>query len=911
VSDVPAPPWHALRPAEVAARLEVDPVPGLASAEVDRRRARYGPNALPEPASRSRLAILLGQVRSPLVALLVVAAGVAFAMGDTVDASVILAVVALNTVVGAYQEGRAERSLAALRRLVVVQVRVRREGRDHLIDARHLVPGDLVVLAAGDKVAADARLVEAEGLRTAEAALTGESAPVDKRPEPAPEATDLAERHGMVYAGTHVTAGRGLAVVVATASATELGRIATLTAAAVEPPTPLARRIDGFGRLLLVIAAVLLVVVVGAGLLRGLEPRLLFLVGISQVVSLVPEGLPVALTIALAVGVRRMSARGAIVRRLSAVETLGSVTVICTDKTGTLTRNQMSVVEVHPVGEARVEVDGLGYGPTGRLHRDGATPPLEGTLRALVESLALCNDASLVAHPDVEGGFDAVGDPTEAALVTLAEKAGVDVAALRRDRPRRGEIPFDAATRLMAVRCDGPEGPVIHVKGAPDAVLGLCRAFHGPAGDAPLDDGTRALVTAAAEHMASRALRVLAAATVPGANLDGGLKTLAGRATLLGLVGQMDPPRDGVAAAVAECRAASIRAVVVTGDQLATGLAVAREIGLAREGDLARTGGDLDRADVATLATEAGDVTVYARVRPEQKLRIVEALQARGEVVAMTGDGVNDAPALARADVGVAMGRSGTEAAREASKVVLTDDDFATIVAAVREGRIVGRNLRKAILLQVSTSIAEVLVLLGAIFLGLPLPFTAAMILWNNVVTETVITINLVLEPGEGDEMRTSPPPLAEPLMNGAALWRAALMSTTMAASVLGLYAWHLQQGLPLAVTQTAAFTVLAVCEWFNVLNVRSARHTALDASLFRNPWLVGGLVVANLLQAAVVFLPPLQAVFRTTALPWAEIFAIGAVGSLVLWAEELRKWVARRRAATSARRSPAARRDD
>ncbi|MBL9087935.1 MAG: HAD-IC family P-type ATPase [Planctomycetia bacterium] len=882
---------------EVAARLEVDPARGLASAEVDRRRARHGPNALPEPARRSRLAILLGQVRSPLVALLVAAAGLSFAMGDVVDACVIVAVVALNTVVGAYQEGRAERSLAALRRLVVVQVRVRRDGRDHVVDARHLVPGDVVVLAAGDKVAADARLVEAEGLRTAEAALTGESAPVDKQPAAAADATDLAERGGMVYAGTHVTAGRGLAVVVATGSTTELGRIATLTAAAVEPPTPLARRIDGFGRLLLVIAGVLLVVVVAAGLARGLDPRHIVLVGISQVVSLVPEGLPVALTIALAVGVRRMSERGAIVRRLSAVETLGSVSVICTDKTGTLTRNQMTVVEVHPVGGARVEVEGRGYAPDGRLVRDGAAAPPDGATAALVETLALCNDASLAARADAEGGWDPVGDPTEAALVTLAGKAGVDVAALRAAHPRRGEVPFDSGTRLMAVRCDGPAGPVVHVKGAPDAVLALCATVRTEHGPVPLDDARRRTVAAAADDMAARALRVLAGAVVPGGDLDGGLEGLAGRATFLGLVGQTDPPREGVAAAVAECRAAAIRAVVVTGDQLATGVAVAREIGLARDGDLARTGGDLDRAAVDALAAEAGDVTVYARVRPEQKLRIVEALQARGEVVAMTGDGVNDAPALARADVGVAMGRSGTEAAREASKVVLTDDDFATIVAAVREGRIVGRNLRKAILLQVSTSIAEVLVLLGAIALGMPLPFTAAMILWNNVVTETVITINLVLEPGEGDEMRAPPPPLSEPLMGGTALWRAALMSLTIAGAVLGFYAWHLDRGMPLAVTQTAAFTVLAVCEWFNVLNVRSARHTALDRSILRNPWLVGGLVVANLLQAAVVFLPPLQAVFRTAPLPLVEVFAIGAVGSLVLWAEEARKWFARRNA--------------
>jgi Ca2+-transporting ATPase len=403
--------------------------------------------------------------------------------------------------------------------------------------------------------------------------------------------------------------------------------------------------------------------------------------------------------------------------------------------------------------------------------------------------------------------------------------------------------------------------------------------------------------------MAARALRVLAAAVVRTTTLEGGYAALAGHACFLGLVGQVDPPRDEVAAAVAECHAASVRPVLVTGDHLATGVAIAREIGLATTADLARTGADLDRADATTLVDEAPRIAVYARVRPEQKLRIVEALQARGEVVAMTGDGVNDAPALAQANVGVAMGRSGTEAAREASKVVLTDDDFTTIVAAIREGRVVGRNLRKAILLQVSTSVAEVIVLLGSIFLGLPLPFTAAQILWNNVVTETVITVNLVLEPAEGDEMRTPPPPLDEALLPCRALLRAGLMAIAIAGSVLGFYAWHLGQGFPLLVTQTATFTVLAVCEWFNVLNVRSARRTAFDRTLVRNRWLLGGLVVANLLQMAVVFLPPLQAVFHTATLPWSEVVAIGAAGSVVLWVEETRKALARRRAHGAATR--------
>ena len=898
------PAWHALPAAEAASRLGVPPAVGLSTAEAALRAARHGPNALPEPRSRSRVSIFFAQVRSPLIYLLLLAAAVAAAMDETTDAVVIVAVVLLNAAVGAFQEGRAERSLAALRRLVVVRTRVRRDGAERELDARELVPGDVLVLSTGDRVGADARLLEAEGLRAAEAALTGESQPVDKDPAPLPEATDLAERRNMAYAGTHVTAGRGTALVVATGLGTELGRIATLTAAAEEPPTPLARRIDRFSRFLLVVAAVLLAVVVGGGVLRGVALGDIVLVGISQVVSLVPEGLPVALTIALAVGVRRMSLRGAIVRRLSAVETLGSVTTICTDKTGTLTRNEMTVVEVRRPGAATAAVEGRGYAPEGRFVVDGTpTDPLaDADLRAVLEAFALCNDAVLSRDADDPARWHAVGDPTEAALVTLAEKAGIDVAALRRARPRTAEVAFDATTRRMATAHAGDGGPCVVVKGAPDAVLALCGAVRLDGRDAPLDEAAARDVLAAVDAMAARALRVLAVARATDATLAGGVESLRGRGVLLGLVGQIDPPRAEVAAAVAECRTARVRPVMVTGDQLATGVAVAREIGLVDGHATARTGAELDAADPAALAGETARVGVWARVRPEQKLRIVEALQARGEVVAMTGDGVNDAPALARADVGVAMGLSGTEAAREASKVVVTDDNFATIVAAVREGRIVGRNLRKAILLQLSTSVAEVLILLGALFLGFPVPFTAAQILWNNVVTETVITVNLVLEPAEGDEMRTAPPPVDEPLLPGFSLLRAALMALVIAGSVLGFYAWHLSRDLPFAQTQTATFTVLAVCEWANVLNVRSARRSGLDRSIFLNPWLVGGLVVANLLQAAVVFVPALNAVFRTTPIPWGEVVAIGLAGSVVLWVEEARKAGARwrgRRAAT------------
>jgi magnesium-transporting ATPase (P-type) len=824
---------------------------------------------------------------------------VSAALAEWTDAAVILAVVTLNAVVGAFQEGRAERSLAALRRLVVLHVRVRRDGGETIVDARDLVPGDVLVLAAGDKVGADARVVGAENLRLAEAALTGESAPVDKHPAALPADTALAERRNMAYAGTHVTAGRGVAVVASTGAATELGRIAQLTAAAVEPPTPLARRIDRFGRALLVVAGVLFAVVLATGLLRGLPFHEVLVVGISQIVSLVPEGLPVALTIALAVGVQRMARRGAIVRRLSAVETLGSVTTICTDKTGTLTRNEMAVVEVRAPGEPAFRVRGEGYEPKGRFDaggEEGDPAALPGT-RRLLEALALCNDATISPPSPESRAWTPVGDPTEAALVTLASRAGLDLDALRRERPRTGEIPFESGRRSMATEHDVGGRRVVYVKGSPDAVLPLCRAMRSGGEVTDLTPAAREGVAASVQSLASGALRVLAACEVEGADVKAGYEALRGQGVFLGLVGEIDPPREEVPKAVAECRSAGIRPVMVTGDEIATGVAIAREVGLSGEADLARSGADLDALGPDGLRREVDRIAVYGRVRPEQKLRIVEALQARGEVVVMTGDGVNDAPALAQADVGVAMGLSGTEAAREASKMVITDDDFATIVAAVREGRIVYRNLRKAILLQLSTSVAEVLILLGALFLGMPLPLAAVQILWNNVVTETVITINLVLEPGEGDEMSVAPVPVGESLLPRDALWRAALLCVAIAGAVLGIFAWHLARHDDFALAQTATFTMLAVCEWFNVLNVRSATRTALEPSIFRNRWLVGGLLVANLLQMAVVFLPSMNAVFHTVPLPLTEVLLIAAVGSLVLWTDEIRKAVVRARA--------------
>jgi Ca2+-transporting ATPase len=880
-------PWHARAAAEVTAALTVDAARGLTAAEVVARRAQAGPNALPEARRRSAWAVLGRQFASPLIYLLLAAAVLALALGHRGDAAVIAVVVTINAVVGAFQEGRAERSLAALRSLAVAEARVRRDGKAQVIAARELVPGDLLEVAAGDAIGADARLIEASTLQVSEAALTGESVPVDKDVAAVPVNAPVADRASMIHAGTLVTAGRGHAVVIATGSATAIGQIAALAESAVQPPTPLERRIGQFGRALVVVAAVIFALVLAIGLARGLPVGAVVMVAISQVVGVIPEGLPVAMTIALAVGVQRMARRRVVVRRLAAVETLGSTTVICTDKTGTLTKNEMTVTAVWlPDGRA-LTVTGVGYAPIGALC-DGDAPlptPLPAEVQALLEAAALCNDAQL--HRDGDH-WKPVGDPTEVALCTLAAKGGVDVDRLRATYPRRGELPFSSAAKLMATAHAGPDGrAVVLLKGAPEEVLALCGAVD------------RAAVRAAVDALAGRALRVLALARADVAALDAaaGFAALTGTVTLLGLVGQLDPPRGEVAAAIARCRSAGIRTVVVTGDHKATGLAVATMLDIARPGDDALDGAELAALSDAELDARIGRIAVFARVHPEQKLRIVLALQRRGEVVAMTGDGVNDAPALVKADVGVAMGGSGTAVAREAAKLILVDDNFASVVAAAEEGRVVYRNLKKAVLLLVSTSAAEVLVLLVAMLLGYPPPFAAVQILWNNLVTEGLVTVNLVMDPPEGDEMARPPIARDEPLITRALWARMALMVPTIAGVTLGWFAYRTAAGVPAAQVQTEAFTLLALCEWWNVLNCRSQTQSALGLRALGNRWLLGGLVLGNLLQVAVVYWAPLGRLFHTTPFGLPVAIALGAVASLVLWVEELRKWIARRRA--------------
>lgn len=903
--------WHALDGEAAQRALQSDAERGLSSEAVRERLLRFGANALPEPARRSAARLFLAQLASPLIYLLLVATAIALALGHWSDAAVISCVVLLNAVIGFFQEGRAERALAALRKLATRTARVIRDGQQQAIEARALVPGDLMLVEAGDAVCADARLLEGAALQLAEAALTGESLPVNKELRPLAPGTLLADRTNMIYAGTHVTAGRARAVVTATGAATEIGHIAALAEKGGESKTPLELRVAQFGRYVIGVAVAAFVAVLTIGFARGIPLGEILMIGISQLVGVIPEGLPVAMTIALAVGVQRMARRKAVVRRLSAVETLGSTTVICTDKTGTLTRNEMTVAALVLPGGRTLTVSGAGYEPSGEIVEPAAAdrrvlPEEDPALGALLEAAVLCNDARLTGPYEESPPWRPLGDPTEVALVVLAIKAGLVPDELRARAPRRAEIPFDAAAKLMATQHEAGGRRWIVLKGAPEEVIRLCGSISKGAGAAPspLDDDGRQRLTAAAQRMAEAALRVLAFAVVEGAGLDegplggAGFAALQDRATFLGLAGQLDPPRPEAKEAVARCRAAGIRPVMVTGDHKATARAIAAELGIARQGEVAVDGAELEAMSEAELAARISSISVFARVHPAQKLRIVEALQRAGEVVAMTGDGVNDAPALVKADVGVAMGQAGTEVAKEAAKIVISDDNFASIVAAVEEGRLAYRNIKKVVLLLFSTSIAEVMVLLLAMLAGYPPPFAAVQILWNNLVTEGLITVNLVMEPAEGDEMRQRPTPSGEPLITREMVARLGLMVAAIVTSTLGWFIVRTAQGIPEAQVRTETFTLLAICEWFNVLNCRAALRSAFPIDLLRNRWLLGGLVAGNLLQVAVVFWAPLGAIFYTTPFGLTEVVALGAAGSLVLWAEELRKAWARRRTA-------------
>lgn len=897
--------WHSLSVDEVILKLKSSATHGLSHSEASEHLALFGTNTLPEPKRRSLLSIFIHQFLSPLIYLLMGAAGIAFFIGEARDAIVIFVVVLLNAIIGAFQEGRAEQSLLALRRLSKLKARVLRNGQELLIEASELVPGDILILNAGDAVPADARLIEASSIAAAEAALTGESVPTNKSIAPVISETPLADRHNMIYASTYITAGRGLAIVVTTGVTSEIGKIAMLATTTIQPKTQLEIRIQQFGKYLVVVALIVFSLVIGMGLLREIPLAQIFMIAISQMVSLVPEGLPVAMTIALAVGVQRMAKRGTIVRRLSAVENLGSTTVICSDKTGTLTRNEMTVTSVYlPAGNREISIAGVGYIPEGQFNESGGiitTPNADISLKKLFHACCLCNDSQLIAPDESDSRFRILGDPTEGALLTFAAKGGVNPSLIRKEFPRIAELPFNSDIKMMATQHETDGKNVIFIKGAPESILKYCNYIYHDGHILPFNNTLQVEAQNAANKMADSALRVLAIGFISdelsAAFIDGskGFAPFAGNVILLGLVGELDPARDEVAASIRDCQTAGIRPVMVTGDHKATGLAIAKALGISHNNDLAIDGLELDQLSDQDLLEKIDRISVFARVHPAQKLRIVEAYQNKGEVVAMTGDGVNDAPALVCANVGIAMGITGTEVAKEAAKIVIMDDNFATIVTAIAEGRLVYQNLKKVILYLFSTSIAEVLVLFAALAVGLAPPLAAVQILWINLVTEGLVTVNLIMEPPEGNEMKRLPVSQSLPLLSRDIVQRMLFLTPLIAVVTFGWYAYRTTNGAGPSVVQSETFTLLAICQWFNILNIRSSEKTAFDMSIFKNGWLIGGIAAGTILQFLVIYWRPLGELFHTTPIDISQIFVLGAVGSIVLLVEELRKLVTRK----------------
>ena len=863
---------------------------GLTSAAVARRLAEHGPNRLPEPPRRSALLRFLGQFRNVLIYVLITSAVVTATLQHWIDTGVIVAVVLVNAVIGFVQEGRAEQAMEAIRGMLAPRSAVLRDGRRQSVDAADLVPGDIVIIEAGDRVPADLRLLEARGLKAEEAILTGESVPVDKGPEPAAEEAPLGDRSSMLFSGTLVAAGAGRGVVAATGGRTQIGRISGMLSEVQTLTTPLIRQMDVFAKWL-----TLFILLIAASLLTygyfvsHLPFPELFMAVVGLSVAAIPEGLPAVLTITLAVGVQAMARRNAIVRRLPAIETLGSVSVICSDKTGTLTRNEMMVATL-ATAEHVYSVAGNGYAPEGAVrwrdadaHRDEHTALME-----FARAAGLCNDAALRRSED---GWHVEGDPMEGALMALAGKITGDGPQPFQNWSRTDAIPFDAAHRYMAVlHHDHEDHARIHVKGAPEVIVGLCsaqRAAHG--GTEPLDvDYWHGMV----EEIADAGQRVIAVAdrSVEQEHTILNTADLEGHLTLIGLIGLIDPPRAEAIEAVAECHTAGIRVKMVTGDHAATARAIAKQIGL-KNATRVLTGTDVEMMNDADLAEAAMGTDIFARTSPAHKLRLVAALQSRGLTVAMTGDGVNDAPALKRADAGIAMGRKGSEAAKEVADLVLADDNFASIAAAVREGRTVYDNIRKVISWTLPTSAGEAMTIVVALLAGLALPITAVQILWINLITAVTLGLALAFEASEPGTMRRPPRPRDESLLTGGLIWHIVLVSILFLAAAFGIYTYATGRGYDQELAQTMAMNTLVVLEIFHLFFIRNIHSTSLTWAAAKGTKVIWACVfTVTVAQFVITYMPPLQTVFGTRSVRLSDGLVIVAIGVVFFALIEIEK---------------------
>jgi calcium-translocating P-type ATPase len=844
--------------------LKVEPS-GLSTDEAKQRLAHHGPNRLPEARARGPVLRFLAQFNNVLIYVLLVAALVTGALQHWVDTGVILAVVLANAIIGFIQEGKAEAAMSAIRDMLAPRAAVLRDGQRQAVDGEALVPGDIVLLEAGDKVPADLRLLEARGLAAQEALLTGESVPVDKDIAPVAVDAPLGDRHSMLWSGTLVTQGTARGLVVATGATTEIGRIGGLLAGVEQLTTPLVAQMDHFARwlsfLILLIAALILV----WGYFVGHQDFSdLFMAVIGIAVAAIPEGLPAVMTITLAIGVQAMARRNAIVRRLPAIEAIGSVSVICTDKTGTLTRNEMVVATAETL-TGSFEVAGEGYAPKGTI-----SPA--GDLRQIARAAALCNDAALHER---NGAWTVEGDPMEGALLAFAGKA-----ATIPPTPRLDAIPFDSRHRYMAVLIETAEGPLTLVKGAPERVLRMCH------------DVDHAHWHDRAEAMARRGLRVLAFGerTETSDHIDA--RGLDGNLRFLGLLGLIDPPRPDAIAAVADCHAAGIKVKMITGDHAGTAGAIAAQIGLENPSRVL-TGHDLDKFDDAQLKIEVAETNVFARTSPDHKLRLVTALQANGLSVAMTGDGVNDAPALKRADAGIAMGLKGSEAAKEAADLVLADDNFASIAAAVREGRTVYDNLKKVISWTLPTNAGESIVIVFAILAGLLLPLSPVMILWVNMITAITLGIALAFEPTEAGTMSRPPRPRSAPLLSGELVWHVVLVAVLFIAAILAIFNYAQDRGYSLALSQTMAMNTLVVLKTFHLFFIRNIHGTSLTWDAVKGTrvvWIV--VITVTAAQFAVTYVPLFQTILGTEPVAILDGFLIVALGAAFFAIIEIEKQI-------------------
>lgn len=882
--------WHSMEVSEVLEKLETSPR-GLSEEEARRRLERFGPNELREEKRISPLKIFVEQFKKVLILILLAAVSIYLLIGKVTDALVILVIVIACVILGFVQEYRAERALKALKRMLVPTATVVREEREGEIPARELVPGDIVLLSQGDKVAADVRLIEVVNFQTDEASLTGESVPVEKITEVVPITAPVSERKNMAFAGTLVTYGRGKGVVVATGMNTEFGSIARMIQEAEEPPTPLEIRMGRMGKWLGFIFVTVCTLMAVCGILRGESPFDMLMLGAALAVATIPEALPAVVTISLAMGVWHMAKQNAIVRKLAATETLGCVTVMCADKTGTLTKGEMTVREIY-VNNKVITVGGVGYEPKGEFQIGGhlIDPQRDEHARLLLEIGCLCNNASLERR---EGRWFVTGDPTEGALIVAAAKAGLDRRELGTAHPRIGEVPFSSERKRMTTIHSTPGGShVAYVKGAPEIILDLCTHIYEDGKVKRLTQERREEILRMNEDMASRALRVLGFAyrELPVDLTKFTEETVEKNLIFIGLMGMIDPPRWEAKEAVSLCKSAGITPVMITGDHKLTAVAIARELDIMKPPSLVLTGDELNRMRDEDFEKIVRKVSVYARVDPLHKNRIVSAWKREGGVIAVTGDGVNDAPALKNADVGVSMGITGTDVTKEASDMVLADDNFATMVAAVKEGRKIYDNVKKCIAYLLSANIGEVLIFAVAIVLGMPFPLIAAQILWINLVTDGLPALALGADPADPFIMRQLPRDPRESPFHGlrAFLIGYPILMTIWAISVFG---WTLQAGLELVKAQTMIFTIIVMTELFQSFSCRSVRYPIVKIGPFANRYLILAVASSVFLQLLVLYVPPFTHFFRTSPLgplDWAIVLMAATTGFVYL---EMSKW--------------------